>query len=84
MKEQKIIKDLKERNIKLKNQYELECIRYISTSLKLKEYKEVIDKVINNLEKDISMIKTIKMSNKEIISRLEQISEILKKVKKYE
>lgn len=50
MKEQKIIKDLKERNIKLKNQYELECIRHNCTSLKLKKYKDTVNKAINFYE----------------------------------
>ena len=40
--------------------------------------KEVIDKVRNNLEKDISVIKNVKMSNKEIICRLEETNKILK------
>lgn len=44
--------------------------------------KEVIDKVRNNLEKDISVIKNVKMSNKEIVSRLEQTNRILKEVSK--
>lgn len=42
--------------------------------------KEVIDKVRNNLEKDISVIKNIKMSNKEIICRLEETNKLLKEV----
>lgn len=40
--------------------------------LENQKQKEVIDKVRNNLEKDISVIKNIKMSNKEIICRLEE------------
>lgn len=44
------------------------------------KYKEVIDKVRNNLEKDISVIKNVKMSNKEIICRLEETNKILKEV----
>ena len=43
-----------------------------------KKCKEVIDKVRNNLEKDISVIKNVKMSNKEIICRLEETNKILK------
>ena len=42
--------------------------------------KEFIDKVRNNLEKDISVIKNIKMSNKEIICRLEETNKLLKEV----
>lgn len=42
--------------------------------------KEVIDKVRNNLEKDISVIKNIKISNKEIICRLEETNKLLKEV----
>jgi flagellar biosynthesis component FlhA len=45
-----------------------------------KKQKEVIDKVRNNLEKDISVIKNVKMSNKEIICRLEETNKMLKKV----
>ena len=45
-----------------------------------KKQKEVIDKVRNNLEKDISVIKNIKMSNKEIICRLEETNKLLKEV----
>ena len=45
-----------------------------------KQQKEVIDKVRNNLEKDISVIKNVKMSNKEIICRLEETNKILKEV----
>ena len=44
------------------------------------KYKEVIDKVRNNLEKDISVIKNVKMSNKEIVCRLEETNKILKEV----
>ena len=44
------------------------------------KYKEVIDKVRNNLEKDISVIKNVKMSNKEIICRLEETNKMLKEV----
>lgn len=47
-----------------------------------KKQKEVIDKVRNNLEKDISVIKNIKMSNKEIICRLEETNKMLKEVSK--
>ena len=45
-----------------------------------KKQKEVIDKVRNNLEKDISVIKNVKMSNKEIICRLEETNKMLKEV----
>ena len=48
--------------------------------LKNQKQKEVIDKVRNNLEKDISMIKNVKMSNKEIICRLEETDKMLKEV----
>ena len=48
--------------------------------LKNQKQKEVIDKVRNNLEKDISVIKNIKMSNKEIICRLEETNKMLKEV----
>ena len=46
----------------------------------IKKQKEVIDKLRNNLEKDISVIKNVKMSNKEIICRLEETNKILKEV----
>ena len=45
-----------------------------------KKQKETIDKVRNNLEKDISVIKNVKMSNKEIICRLEETNKIFKAV----
>ena len=47
----------------------------------LKDKGFIIDKVRNNLEKDISVIKDIKMSNKEIICRLEETNKLLKEVK---
>ena len=55
--------------------------RYIhNLEQQVKKQQEVIDKVRNNLEKDISVIKTVKMSNKELVSRLEQTNRILKEV----
>lgn len=45
-----------------------------------KKQKEVIDKVRNNLEKDISVIKNVKMSNKEIVCRLKETNKILNEV----
>ncbi len=45
-----------------------------------KKQKEVVDKARNNLEKDISMIKTIPMRKKEIITRLEITNKILRGV----
>ena len=42
--------------------------------------KEVIDRVRNNLEKDISMIKTVTMCKEEIITRLEATDKMLKEV----
>lgn len=47
---------------------------------KCKKQKEVIDRVRNNLEKDISMIKTITMCKEEIITRLEITDKILNEV----
>lgn len=55
-----------------------ECIKQLQQQNK--KYKEVIDKVRNNLEKDISVIKNVKMSNKEIICRLEETNKMLKEV----
>ena len=52
----------------------------INLKQQIKKQQEVIDKVRNNLEKDISEIKNVKMSNKEIVSRLEQTNRILKEV----
>ncbi len=52
----------------------------INLKQQIKKQQEVIDKVRNNLEKDISVIKNVKMSNKEIVSRLEQTNRILKEV----
>ena len=46
----------------------------------VKEQQEVIDRVRNNLEKDISMIKTITMCKEEIITRLEITDKMLKEV----
>lgn len=46
----------------------------------VKKQKETIDKIRNNLEKDISVIKNVKMSNKEIICRLEETNKMLKEV----
>lgn len=43
-----------------------------------KKQKEVIDKARNNLDKDMSMIKTIPMSKKEIIARLEITDKMLR------
>ena len=58
---------------------ELSLVDYIKQlQQENKKYKEVIDKVRNNLEKDISVIKNVKMSNKEIICRLEETNKILK------
>ncbi len=42
--------------------------------------KEVIDKVRNNLEKDISVLKTITICKEEIITRLEITNKMLKEV----
>ena len=68
-------------------EYQLVCQRnYLSTKYiehleqQCNKQKEVIDKVRNNLEKDISVIKNVKMSNKEIICRLEETNKILKDV----
>ena len=44
----------------------------------VKEQQEVINRVRNNLEKDISMIKTVTMCKEEIITRLEVTDKILK------
>lgn len=70
-------------------EYQLVCQRnYLSTKYiehleqQCKKQKEVIDKVRNNLEKDISVIKNVKMSNKEIICRLEETNKMLKEVSK--
>lgn len=46
----------------------------------VKKQKEVIDRVRNNLEKDISMIKTVTMCKEEIITRLEATDKMLKEV----
>lgn len=45
-----------------------------------KKQQEVIDRVRNNLEKDISMIKKITMCKEEIITRLEATDKMLKEV----
>ena len=52
----------------------------INLEQQVKKQKETIDKVRNNLEKDISVIKNVKMSNKEIICRLEETNKMLKEV----
>ena len=52
----------------------------INLEQQCKKQKETIDKVRNNLEKDISVIKNVKMSNKEIICRLEETNKMLKEV----
>lgn len=44
------------------------------------ELENKLNKVRNNLEKDISVIKNVKMSNKEIICRLEETNKMLKEV----
>ena len=54
--------------------------KYMFLEQQCKKQKEDIDKVRNNLEKDISVIKNIKMSNKEIICRLEETNKLLKEV----
>lgn len=61
------------------NQVDL-LTKYMFLEQQCKKQKEVIDKVRNNLEKDISVIKNVKMSNKEIICRLEETNKILKEV----
>ena len=64
------------------NEKELnEVVDYINDlEQQCKTQKETIDKVRNNLEKDISVIKNVKMSNKEIICRLEETNKMLKEV----
>ena len=58
-----------------------QCAKLLNeTEQQCKKQKEVIDKVRNNLEKDISVIKNVKMSNKEIICRLEETNKMLKEV----
>ena len=58
-----------------------EVVDYINDlEQQCKTQKETIDKVRNNLEKDISVIKNVKMSNKEIICRLEETNKMLKEV----
>lgn len=79
MREQKIIKDLKERNIKLKNQYELECIRHSCTSLKLEKYKNLVDKIFNKIT--LLKIEDITMETNKILNDL---LDILKEVEKHE
>ena len=50
MNQNKSIKDLKERNDKLINQYHLAEGRLWSANYKLKKYKDVITRAINELE----------------------------------
>lgn len=58
-----------------------QCAKLLNeTEQQCKKQKEIIDKVRNNLEKDISVIKNVKMSNKEIICRLEETNKMLKEV----
>lgn len=58
-----------------------QCAKLLNeTEQQCKKQKEAIDKVRNNLEKDISVIKNVKMSNKEIICRLEETNKMLKEV----
>lgn len=58
-----------------------QCAKLLNeTEQQCKKQKETIDKVRNNLEKDISVIKNVKMSNKEIICRLEETNKMLKEV----
>lgn len=64
------------------NQVDL-LTKYMFLEQQCKKQKEVIDKVRNNLEKDISVIKNVKMSNKEIICRLEETNKILKEVSRW-
>lgn len=56
----------------------LDCISNLEQQCK--KQKEVIDRVRNNLEKDISMIKTVTMCKEEIITRLEVTDKMLKEV----
>jgi hypothetical protein len=56
MNKDKIIKDLKEKNHKLKNQYELQEVRLYSSQHKVDELKEdnkKLNNIINELEKYI-------------------------------
>lgn len=86
---EKINNRFKTDSVSADEEYQLVCQRnYLSTKYiehleqQCKKQKEVIDKVRNNLEKDISVIKNVKMSNKEIICRLEETNKMLKEVSK--
>lgn len=86
---EKINNRFKTDSVSAYEEYQLVCQRnYLSTKYienleqQCKKQKEVIDKVRNNLEKDISVIKNVKMSNKEIICRLEETNKMLKEVSK--
>lgn len=79
----KIIKDLKERNDKLSEQYRLRDFRCITLENKIDKIYEVINAVENCILKDISILKKIRnMSTEEMIMRLEATLDILRKVKK--
>ena len=79
----KIIKDLKERNDKLSEQYRLRDFRCITLENRIDKIYEVINAVENCILKDISILKEIRnMSNEEMIMRLEATLDILRKVKK--
>ena len=90
-KENKIIKDLKERNGKLVNQYRDRDIRCVSLERQLEKLqqenqkmKEVIDKAIQSLEEGIAFCKNDSQGSFDVcniaIAREQYILDILKKV----
>ena len=81
MNKDKVIKDLKERNDKLKNQYQLQEIRLFHLEYVNQKQKEVIDKALywlseNTHYTDLSVEKLVLDENvnlKELLELLEEI-----------
>ena len=73
--------EVRNRAKELLNENQADLItKYMFLEQQCKKQKEVIDRVRNNLEKDISMIKTVTMCKEEIINRLEATDKMLKEV----
>lgn len=78
MNKDKVIKDLKERNDKLKNQYQIQEIRLHSLEYENKKYKELLDKIKKILEENIDDEFYINLTKKE--KSLFKIQELLEEI----
>jgi cell fate (sporulation/competence/biofilm development) regulator YlbF (YheA/YmcA/DUF963 family) len=83
MNKDKIIKDLKENNRKLKNQYELQEVRLYSSQHKVDELKEEnkrLNNIINELEKVIDYELSEIRKNNDYNIGLKNVSHIYKRL----